>query len=538
MKKYWLFFLILIISILLRLLNLDKAGGLWYDEATIYSIASQNGIFKMLDADSHRFLLFPLYYIIYHFWINIFGNSDFIIRLMPVFFDTLATICAYFAGKQLGTNLNSKNVHQTGLMYMLLYGINSSFIYYAQEAKFYSLTFFIINLIILFWLKFIKDRSDKALWILTFLNFILILAYTSQILLVIILFLITLIYLKRNISLKQIGIYSLSFLPLLIASLFSKNYFSGNFDAVVYDNSFILLALQNWFTPLLQGLQNNVLNYHIYLFKNVLNFNLWLFVIFPAAFIIYSFAAALKKYPLTRYLFAVGFVYVLCHIILTNFTNYNVLVRYTLAGLPFMLICASCTMKNKWLISLFVIVNLLGIISISGAPYIARPDGYRMLGQTLIQQNISQDYDFILPIRTNLLDKYFDIKGRRHSLYILNSPEAQKTYLTVEELNNENKYESIKRYLTEDKIPHEFENYITEKFVHGKNIVVLTDRSISMYSNEQLKYIANSQEYEKYPFQFLRLSKLNNDLITILNKKMKLNKNFHNKNWEIFVFEI
>ena len=84
----------------------------------------------MYNADGHRFLLFPLYYIIYNIWINIFGNSDLIIRLMSVFFDTLGIITAYFAGSQLGKILN-KNNSKTGFIYMLLYAINSSFIYYA-----------------------------------------------------------------------------------------------------------------------------------------------------------------------------------------------------------------------------------------------------------------------------------------------------------------------------------------------------------------------------------------------------------------------
>ena len=178
-KNYIMFGLILAAGILFRLINLDKSGGLWYDEATIYSIASQHGLSGMYNADSHRFLLFPLYYIIYNLWINILGNSDLIIRLMSVFFDILAIITAYFTGRQLGKNLDIKH-DKTGLIYMLLYAVNSSFIYYAQEAKFYSLTFFIINLILLYWLKFIFDKSSsiapppKNLLILTGLNFILI----------------------------------------------------------------------------------------------------------------------------------------------------------------------------------------------------------------------------------------------------------------------------------------------------------------------------------------------------------------------------
>ena len=129
MKKqtnYILFGIILILGIIFRLINLDKSGGLWYDEATIYSIASQHGISGMFNADSHRFLLFPFYYIIYNIWITIFGDSDLVIRLMSVFFDTLGIITAYFVGVQFGKNFG-KNSNKTGLIYMLLYAIKPYF---------------------------------------------------------------------------------------------------------------------------------------------------------------------------------------------------------------------------------------------------------------------------------------------------------------------------------------------------------------------------------------------------------------------------
>ena len=557
MKKqtnYILFGIILILGIIFRLINLDKSGGLWYDEATIYSIASQHGISGMFNADSHRFLLFPFYYIIYNIWITIFGDSDLVIRLMSVFFDTLGIITAYFVGVQFGKNFG-KNSNKTGLIYMLLYAINSSFIYYAQEAKFYSLTFFIINLILLFWLKFIDNKLDnsdsrKNLWILLILNFILIAAYTSQILFVILLFIASVLYLvpRKRFKFEEILIYSLSFIIPLLASLLFKNYISGNFDAVVYDNSFILLAVQNWFTPMLNGLQNNVLNYHIYLLSHILSIKLWLFIVFPSAVIIYGIVKCLKsdKTHVALCLFLTSFIYVALHIIFTYLTGYNVLVRYTLPALPVLLLTASAGLaeiKNKIIIPLFVTINILGIISLTGAPYIKRPDGYKILGETLTKAAISQNYSYIMPIRVNLLDKYFYIKGKRYSIYKLTTPEAQKTYLTQDEINgintdknNKNKY--IKRFLTQDNIPKGFESYVLSNFSDNNHVVIIKDTSIAILSDSQLKLAVQSENFDKYPFQFLRLSKLYNNMITVFSNNYKLKQKITNKNWEIYIFEI
>lgn len=553
-QKHIIFGIILIAGILFRLMNLDKSEGLWYDEATIYSIASQSGLSGMLKADSHRFLLFPLYYIVYNLWINIFGNTDIIIRLMSVFFDILGIISAYFVGSQFGKNINL-NSDKTGLIYMLLYAINSSFIYYAQEAKFYSLTFFIINIILLYWLKYIYDKtncinSKKNLYTLTALNFLLILTYSSQILLVILIFAATCVYLlrKKLLDYKEIFIYSLSFIIPLCASLFFKNYISGNFDAVVYDNSFILLALQNWFSPILNGLQNNILNYHIYLLSHILSIQIWLFIIFPVSLGLYGIIKCIKndKSKIALYLFFIAASYIALHILFTYTTGYNVLIRYTLPALPILLLtCAGgiSQFKNQFVLYLFIIINIIGIISLSGAPNIKRPDGYKSLADTLIKSAISQDYSYVMPIRPNLLDKYFFIKGKRYSIYLLNSIEAQKTYLTPNEISeiksNKNKNKFIKRYLIQENIPKEFENYIINNFAkENKNLVIIKDNSIAMLSNEQLKLVAKSNNYEAYPFQFLRLSKLYNDTINVLKKNYKLKQKITNKNWEIYIFEI
>ena len=167
---------LVLFALLIRLINLDKQGGLWYDEMSIYSIASQSFPEGMLKTDAQRFLLFPLYYFVYHFWITILGNSDFIIRLMSVFFDILSLVAAYFAGKTFSEFLEKDEKFQknTGFIYALLYAINSSFIYYAQEAKFYSMTFFLVNLLMIFWLNFLKNQDKKSFSLFYLANFLLI----------------------------------------------------------------------------------------------------------------------------------------------------------------------------------------------------------------------------------------------------------------------------------------------------------------------------------------------------------------------------
>lgn len=83
-----------------------------------------------------------------------------------------------------------------------------------------------------------------------------------------------------------------------------------------------------------------------------------------------------------------------------------------------------------------------------------------------------------------------------------------------------------------------FENYIKKEFLKSNDVVIITDRTISMFTGEQIRMIIHSGNYEKFPIQFLRLSKLNNDLLYTASKNLKLKQHLNVKNWEIFVFGI
>lgn len=520
-KKYKAVILIVLFAFIIRLINLDKTGGLWYDEINIYSIASQSFPAGMLKADAHRFLLFPLYYLIYHLWITLFGNSDLVIRLMSVFFDILSIGAAFFAGKTIGEFLekDEKFNIRTGTIYALLYAVNSSFIYYAQEAKFYSLAFFLINLLVIFWLKFLKNTDKKHFWLFYITNILLIYTYTSQILFTLLVYGVTMAYFAACSRFKENFKYLLillsAYIPLAVFAIYIKHYFSGNFDAVVYDNSFILLAVQNYFSPVLAGVQNNILDFQNIWLKGMFNFKFWLFVMYPVLLILGGICISLKKYNISRYIIAVPLLYLVFHITASNLSYYKVLVRYTLMILPLLLLLASagiCAIKNT------------------------------KLQNTLLIFYVPQA-DFVLPIRVRLLDKYYKIEGEKFSLYILNGEEAQKTYLTAEEINGikndkQNLHKYYRRYLLTNTPDKNFENYIKKEFLKSNDVVIITDRTISMFTGEQIRMIIHSGNYEKFPIQFLRLSKLNNDLLYTASKNLKLKQHLNVKNWEIFVFGI
>ena len=200
---------------------------------------------------------------------------------------------------------------------------------------------------------------------------------------------------------KYLLILLSAYIPLAVFAIYIKHYFSGNFDAVVYDNSFILLAVQNYFSPVLAGVQNNILDFQNIWMKGMFNFKFWLFVMYPVLLILGGICISLKKDNISRYIIAVPLLYLAFHITASNLSYYKVLVRYTLMILPLLLLLASagiCAIKNiklqNTLLIFYVIISILGIFTINGAVNIKRPDGYREVAEALIANSVNPQADF------------------------------------------------------------------------------------------------------------------------------------------------
>lgn len=148
MKKYfWLLILIIAVGFSVRLYHLDYQS-IWFDESVSINAAKYNlnSLFVFEDPTP------PLYYILLHFWTELTGDSVFAVRFLPVIFGVLSIYMIYLVGK---------NIHnaKTGLIASLLLALSPIHIYYSQEARCYSLFFFLALCSMYFYLKFIKEKS-------------------------------------------------------------------------------------------------------------------------------------------------------------------------------------------------------------------------------------------------------------------------------------------------------------------------------------------------------------------------------------------
>lgn len=136
--------IVLILSVILlgaavfRLYDLGEES-LWLDECFTLDYSSQptNELVETLKKDVH-----PIgYYIPQHLMLGYFGDSEFILRVLSVFFGVLSVYLTYLLGKKFFS-------WKEGLLAAFFMAISYTAILYSQEAKMYSMfgAFFLLSL--------------------------------------------------------------------------------------------------------------------------------------------------------------------------------------------------------------------------------------------------------------------------------------------------------------------------------------------------------------------------------------------------------
>ena len=148
--RYLQLLTILLVGFFLRVYDLS-AESLWLDEAfsIVRAKLNLNQIFFYPENSP------PLYYILLHWWINLFGDSEFSVRFPSVIFGSLSIFMVYKVGKR----IFDKDV---GILSSLILGLSVFHVRYSQEARAYSLSVLLTLLSIYFFLILLRKKSYKS----------------------------------------------------------------------------------------------------------------------------------------------------------------------------------------------------------------------------------------------------------------------------------------------------------------------------------------------------------------------------------------
>lgn len=113
--------------------------NLWRDEAFSFLMAEQSliDIIRTTAADFNP----PLYYILLHFWMMVFGSSEVALRSLSVIFFA-ATLFVLF---EIMTRIMKIHTAQS-ILYVILMGLNPFLLSYAFEARMYMMVTFFVTL--------------------------------------------------------------------------------------------------------------------------------------------------------------------------------------------------------------------------------------------------------------------------------------------------------------------------------------------------------------------------------------------------------
>ncbi len=154
LKKDWIaFWALVLLAFILRLHNLGNLN-LWSDETYSVEVA-RNNFFNILQmvwihGDPNP----PFNYAFLHFWMQIFGDSEFSVRFPSAIFSSLSVGLIYLVG----VRFSSRKV--AALASILTLGPHN-YIRFGQEARAYALFGFLSLLSILYYPSEMKWESPK-----------------------------------------------------------------------------------------------------------------------------------------------------------------------------------------------------------------------------------------------------------------------------------------------------------------------------------------------------------------------------------------
>lgn len=576
-NQYFILAVITLLALFIRLLNIDKPCGLWYDEMLtyVYSLGSfPIGVIKnLLRYDFHM----PLYYLFTHAWMYFFGNDDTVLRYSSVLWGVL-TIPAFF---YLGKAYKSTNL---GLFLALIGCLSPVLIYYSQEFRFYSMLVFFATLALIFLIKLIDNPDKKLLALFCLSNLVILYIYTMGIIFVLIEFLVLLVHFffyKKDFFktlLKYSAIFAICTVPYLV--LLYTNLAASNqliLDPFIYVSTspFAMLAIINdWFSPFVACKYGSSLDvYNIYLHNPALMVILTFFTAATICFLI-GFTVGLKKINKTIiYLMTISLTYIFTELFLAYTGSLVLMTKYTLICFPIVLLISAdglLTIKSssvkKTLISIILFIFIYNIVNYQKmSSFSIRPNGYKTLTNELNEFNPNKNDYVLYPHGDFLIKKYLPdtnyVDLNISSAFFLDKSKTEVYKIfdkkIVETTTKKNAIKNLIPFLIDPKPSKHIEKLVNQKInkipKKGRLFFVKEspDELLIMHKdlNETIVRIFNNETLsKKHQGLYLELvyNKVANDVQSTLdnNPSFKLIKTTYvegpgikNKKWKISVYE-
>lgn len=397
--------LITILATILRIIGIDKAGGLWNDEYISWSIANiplSKAFLKGIASQCHM----PFYYLYLKVFSHI-SNNDLFLRFSSVIPAMISVPVMYLVGRT-----KSK---LCGILCALFVATSSFLIYFSQEVRFYSILFLFSALSLLFTLRIVKKQNKHNLIGLIVSNCLILFTHTIGFVYVFFNLLFVSIILKNKENFKKVFIYTWSILTLTLAltsPLLLRIFTTVSFSQwwASFSINRIAQVFVDFFTPVIsQILPLEALNgYHLYasfvllatiitltviviglFYKKVKNENL-IFYVALAVFVVMILASLLDKM-----VFEAKYIIEIYPILIFVFFNTILAFNKKRIKIPLLLI--------------FFAIQFGYLFTSYAAPKVQREEGHKYVAQLINSAKLKQnDYIVLTYYPQNRFEKYQD----------------------------------------------------------------------------------------------------------------------------------
>lgn len=537
--------LIIAIGVYLRVLCMNRPGGLWYDELKTFAFAQHSLPWGIIHILMRNDLHCPLHYFYLHIWMNIFGTGDITLKMSSMVFGILTIPTAYLAGKELSDE-------NGGLLTALFFSINSGLIYYSQEVRPYAALLFFSTLSILFLVRILKYDSKLNYIGLVISNLFIIYTFTIGFIFIIIESIIFFIYLR---SIKQntksflisnliLFVLCLPLVPLLvyfvIRHIHNTFYY---FDYFEFKLTHFLAVINSIGGPL------SPFFWTAFILKSDLV--IWMSTIIFAIFII----KAIKNNKIALTMFLIGLIPLLLGLMLALFDKFTFMYNHNILSIPFFLIAASLGVlkfKNKFvtntLLSFYLFINLGYLLfSPNSVLFMIRAHGFKYVEEGLNKLHATnQDVFVSLPWGGDETILKYDYKARMLPLcfhdYNLNHGDTFKYIFDksfIYTLNKDNVAGKMKTFILSSDATPSFKTYIQHDVANmipiGRYFYIIMPK----FWYEELNKNTNPNEYKNRHIKELLTKKIANDTLSILNNDNRfINFDIMNFNdWTFIIFQ-
>lgn len=552
-KTFGILFLIVIFGILLRLIHIDKQEGMWNDEYLTWEIAKASfpkEFFEAVLRNCHA----PLHYLYLKLWMQLFGDSDVILRLSSVFAGVLSIITMFFAGKNAGKKVSYTN----GLVAAGFCAISGFLIYFSQEVRIYSLLFFLSSLHVYFALETIDNPNKKNCIFFVLSALLIMLEHTIGFVFVFFSAIGVLLFASKNKKFKKFFITAMlialiAFIPIgifLYNIMFNQQYFSQWWAPF----SFAKLAFffTDLFSPYIINITNAPPSFLNMIVGDKINYGFILFAFIPLLIAsLFILRGVFSENKNVRYFLLTFFGVYLTVFAASCFGKIVFLTKYMIEIYPsliLLMVVGISLFKNKSfkisILTVYAVLSLFFIITSQYSPvHLIRSEGQKIPVDILQVYKMPDDKVVFLYYPKERYSKYspeiIQDKNISHiSKYDFTFIKSKDEIMKETYKEGKNTYKNIFLSNKNKGLDDFLSKNVFWGIKKGQKFFLVDFSPVSMFSKNGINQIVEDEDkYKETPFLFLVFSYIRNYIVDKSSVVLSLNDVVEYKSWRIFVFE-